>query len=359
MTKTYRLNYEAAEVMHALFDKTAAAQGWRISARVMREYVEYFGPKTEQLDLCASDSKFIFTSFTEKIQDGKQVLKQPLETVITLHTEDFDDFHMQENVHITIRVKDFKAVVMHAETLHTPITAHFSFPTRPLQFSYQSEGMACSFTLMTIGDYRGASSTPNPNFVSTRSTSRQPSVAPVTLHSRVASEMPPPAQPASRLRPEKTLSSQSQRKLLRPQDHQLFVPEPEPDEDSLFMPAGDDERTWDPPNFDQDEEEEEMLGWDAMNDIRGSEPHPTFRDSGRAAPHSQQGGLQRQDQPHWEDGLAPTQRLSQVRLLCLHCPIVTLMLTSNSVAWHVRLSSVRIRSRHIDLVVSDAGSTCC
>jgi cell cycle checkpoint control protein RAD9A len=69
MTKTYRLNYEAAEVMHALFDKTAAAQGWRISARVMREYVEYFGPKTEQLDLCASDSKFIFTSFTEKIQD--------------------------------------------------------------------------------------------------------------------------------------------------------------------------------------------------------------------------------------------------------------------------------------------------
>lgn len=57
--------------MHALFDKMAALQGWQISARILREYVEYFGPKTEQLDLLAQEGKAIFTSFTEKIQDGK------------------------------------------------------------------------------------------------------------------------------------------------------------------------------------------------------------------------------------------------------------------------------------------------
>lgn len=337
MTKTYRLTYEAAEVMHALFDKTAASQGWRISARVMREYVEYFGPKTEQLDLCASEGKVIFTSFTEKIQDGKQVLKQPLETVITLHTDDFDDFHMQENVHITIRVKDFKAIVMHAETLHTPISAYFSYPTRPLQFSYQNEGMACSFTLMTIGDFRGASSTPNPNFVSTRSASRQPSMAPTQVNRRDTSEMPPPARPASRLNPEKTLSSQSQRKPLRPTSNQILAPEPEPDDDSLFMPAGDDEHTWDPPNYDQEEEEEDTLGWDAAN-MRGSEPHPTFRDSGRAAPPSRQGSRPEQTPSQWEDGLEPTQRLSQVRLLV--ATDATNVLTFAPVAWHVRLKNV-------------------
>jgi cell cycle checkpoint control protein RAD9A len=38
---------------------------------MLREYIEYFGPKTEQLDLLASEGKAIFTSFTEKIQDGK------------------------------------------------------------------------------------------------------------------------------------------------------------------------------------------------------------------------------------------------------------------------------------------------
>ena len=67
MSKTYRLTYESVEVMHALFDRTAAKQGWRISSRVLREYIEFFGPKTEQLDLLAQNDKAIFTSFTEKI----------------------------------------------------------------------------------------------------------------------------------------------------------------------------------------------------------------------------------------------------------------------------------------------------
>ena len=71
MTKTYNLTYEPVEVMHALFDRTAASQGWKISARVLKGYIEYFGPRTEQLDLVAKDGKAIFTSFTEKVTDGK------------------------------------------------------------------------------------------------------------------------------------------------------------------------------------------------------------------------------------------------------------------------------------------------
>jgi len=71
MTKTYQLTYESVEVMHALFDRATATQGWRIPSRVLREYIEFFGPKTEQLDLVAHEGKAIFTSFTEKVQDGK------------------------------------------------------------------------------------------------------------------------------------------------------------------------------------------------------------------------------------------------------------------------------------------------
>lgn len=328
MTKTYRLNYESAEVMHALFDKASASQGWRISSRIMREYIEYFGPKTEQLDICAQQGKVIFTSFTEKIQDGKEVLKQPLETVITLHTEDFDDFHMQQDMHITISVKDFKAIVMHAETLRTPISAHFSYPTRPLQFGYQSEGMHCAFTLMTLGDYRGASSTPHPNFVSTRSASRQPSAAPAPPPSNHAFEMPPPARPASRLNADKPLSSQSQRKPLRPERHQAVIPEADPDEESLFMPPGDDDHTWDPPNYEP--EEEEMLGWDASNSMQQSGPHPTFRDSGTAPPLS---GQRQQPSAPSQEGLEPTQRLSQVSQSWIR--VVTTELTYDSAARNV------------------------
>jgi cell cycle checkpoint control protein RAD9A len=61
------------EVSHALFDRYNAPNGWRISSRILREYIEYFGVKTEQLDLLVKDEKAIFTSFTEKIMDGKGV----------------------------------------------------------------------------------------------------------------------------------------------------------------------------------------------------------------------------------------------------------------------------------------------
>lgn len=319
MTKTYRLTYEPVEIMHALFDRTTATQGWRISARMLREYIEYFASRTEQLDLLAQEGKAIFTSFTEKIQDGKgthagcsswvgadrckEVLKQPLETAISIHTEDFEDFHMQENMHIVISVKDFKAIVTHAETLRVPISAHFSYPTRPLQFSYQNSGVHCEFTLMTTGDYRGASATPNPNFITTRSSSRQPSVVP-PAPSRTTSEMPPPPRPLV-----KPLSSQSNRSALG-QGRQKSIPEPAPDdaEDSLFLPQGDDDPTWDPPNYEP--EGEEMLGWDASNDNAAASFHPTFRDSGSAAKPKQQEAAQAAAS---QEGLEPTQRLSQVR----------------------------------------------
>lgn len=211
-----------------------------------------------------------------------------------------------------ISVKDFKAIVTHAETLKATISAHFSFPTRPLQFSYQNSGVHCEFTLMTTGDYRAASSTPIPNFVTTRSSSRQPSIARVAAPSRSVSEMPPPARPTVTLphpsnqsqRP--PLSQLSQRPSLSQSFRSARVEAPDPDPESLFVP-GDDDQVWNPPEYEN--EEEEMLGWDASNEDPRASFHPTFTDSStvasknkttQASAHASQGGIE------------PTQRLSQV-----------------------------------------------
>jgi cell cycle checkpoint control protein RAD9A len=211
---------------------------------------------------------------------------------------------MQENMHIVISVKDFKAIVTHAETLRGAISAHFSFPTKPLQFCYQNAGMHCEFTLMTTGDFRGASSTPNPHFVSTRASSRQPSVAPVAAPSISVSEMPPPARPAV----SKPLGSQRERVHANDHTPQRHAADPDPDPESLFVPGGDDDNTWDPPNYEQDEEEM-LLGWDASNENPNASFHPTFRDSGTVA------RPQETRQPPAfasQEGLEPTQRLSQL-----------------------------------------------
>lgn len=57
--------------MHALFDKNLANNRWTMQSGLLREFTEFFAPKTEQLDIYAEDGRVMFTSYTEKITNGK------------------------------------------------------------------------------------------------------------------------------------------------------------------------------------------------------------------------------------------------------------------------------------------------
>ena len=69
--KTYKLTYESVEVMHALFNKNAAKNTWKIGAGTLRSFVEYFGANTEQLDISSENGRATFTSYTEKVTNGR------------------------------------------------------------------------------------------------------------------------------------------------------------------------------------------------------------------------------------------------------------------------------------------------
>lgn len=194
-------------------------------------------------------------------------MKQPLQTSVTIDNLDFEDFTVEEQLHIGISVKDFKAIVTHAETLKTSITALYSFPTRPMQLSYHESGMQCEFTLMTIGEYRGGSVTPAPAAV--RHISAAPA-APVekpvsrqstaqTIQQRPTT-MPPPSQPVSRSFTREPQSQRTQRPSPPPPKASL-------DPDSLFLPVEEDEdRIWGERSFD---DEQDVLGWNASaNNVR-------------------------------------------------------------------------------------------
>jgi len=58
--------------MYALFDKQHAKNHWTIRSLYMKEFVEYFGPRTEQLDMYYEDGRITFTSFTEKIVNANR-----------------------------------------------------------------------------------------------------------------------------------------------------------------------------------------------------------------------------------------------------------------------------------------------
>lgn len=57
--------------MHALFDKDRATNRWKIQSKLLREYIEYFGQKTEQLDMYLEDEQMTLNSYTEKITNGR------------------------------------------------------------------------------------------------------------------------------------------------------------------------------------------------------------------------------------------------------------------------------------------------
>jgi cell cycle checkpoint control protein RAD9A len=300
--KTYKLTYEAVDVMHALFDSNVAKNRWSLHSGAVKEYIEYFGTKTEMLDIFAGeDGRCVFKSYTEKITNGKEILKHPLVTAVAVNTSDFEDFRVEPGLHIIINVKDFKSIVLHADTLKTSLKAYYSQPTRPLQFSYGCDGLLCEFTLMTSGNYNAAPPTPTPapQMLSSRQTSRAQSAATERTDTRsMRSDMPPPVEPASR--------RDRSARLGRPVSRQNSTHQ---ESDSLFVPDLDDTRrqeeeedsAWAPMDY----EKEETLGWDASANHDAS-VYPTFRDSGS-------GGTSRTNTVDSNEVFEPTQRLSQVQ----------------------------------------------
>ncbi|KAF1947826.1 hypothetical protein EJ02DRAFT_507634 [Clathrospora elynae] len=296
--KTYKLTYEAVDVMHALFDRSLAKNRWSMHSGAMKEYIEYFGTKTEKLDISAGeDGRCVFKSYTEKIMNGKDILKHPLVTAVAVNTTDFDDFSVQAGLHIVINVKDFKAIVVHADTLKTSLKALYSQPIRPLQFSYGCDGLLCEFTLATSGDYAAAPPTPTPapQALSSRNTSRAPSTVVEREETRsFRSDMPPPAQPASRRDGSGRLRNPGSRQA----SSVAQAPPVHHNSESLFV-AEDEDETWAPLDY----EKEETLGWDASANHDAS-AFPTFKDSGN---------MSRTSTSDSNQVFEPTQRVSQIK----------------------------------------------
>ncbi|KAK6512270.1 hypothetical protein TWF481_001160 [Arthrobotrys musiformis] len=149
--KTFRLQYEEADIIYATFLKEWGVNKWAIRASELKKWMEHFGPKTEHLEIAADDEERVnFTSYTLKIIDGAHILKTPLQTSIELDLIEFNEFQVTRDTPIAVSVKDFKSIVTHAGTLeHVQIQAVYGEPGQPMQITYDQNGMFCEFTLMT------------------------------------------------------------------------------------------------------------------------------------------------------------------------------------------------------------------
>lgn len=185
---------------------------------------------------------------------------------MAIDTRDFNDFAVEEKLHVAISVKDFKAIILHADSLKTKITARYTRPCRPLQLSYAGEGMDCEFTLMTRGDddepdaETRASRENTIRELSARASPRpQPQTQTATQNQTADNEEPRRVQPSR---------SQSALPDTIMQEARADTPEPPPapaEDDDLFVPADDDQQ-WDEAQYGDADEEDDVLRWDANID---------------------------------------------------------------------------------------------
>ena len=187
------------------------------------------------------------------------VLKQPLQTTIAIDTQEFSEFSVEEKLHVIISVKDFKAIVTHAGITSTTVSALYSYPMSPMLLKYNDEGMTSQFILMTIGDLRGSLTTPGlagSRSSSSRPVAKQPLEASSTRSdAKATASMPPPPRSAAPSIARETTRTRTLGPSPPP-------PQPSLQSNALFFPEEDDDRRWDP----VDEEDEEMLAWDASGE---------------------------------------------------------------------------------------------
>ncbi|CAG8286113.1 unnamed protein product [Penicillium salamii] len=315
--KSYKLTYEPAAIQHAVFDKSKATSMWAADPRFLKNLIEHFSSSAEQLDMYSDSGKAVFTSFTTKVTEGKgmnsvlcqklsyanvgiEILKHPVHTSVATDKLDFQEYLVEDNMHVAINLKDFKAIVGHAETVNATVTARFTRPCKPLQLEYLVEGVQAEFTIMTRGQA-------DDDVPSSRATIPRETPAPITISARPSetqasapNTMPPPPPRGRSIRPLNGSSTQENLTQKTSADRPL-ASGLSMEFDSLFVPA-DDDRQWDEMN---EEEPQDILGWDA------SGTQDAFGASIRDAEPSL--GANERTEEDDEMGLPPTQRLSQVR----------------------------------------------
>ncbi|KAK4137243.1 hypothetical protein BT67DRAFT_371002 [Trichocladium antarcticum] len=316
ITASHSLPYEVKPPIHAKFNKDEAGNHWAISSRTLRQLMDHFGPGIELLDINTDDEARVvnFTCFTEKVQMRGTVgdeanLKKPLHTNIAVEMDEFDHVQVQDKLHIIISVKDFRAILQHAQLTSGELTTIYSNPGRPMRLSYGADGILSEFILMTVGEKDAVTQKHKKLRANAANAARPELDAGSHRGSSVAKyKQPAPPEPASAppAPPQQIMPARPRQPAfeIRPQP---MPPPATAQSDSLFVGQADDDEQWEPVNPEEDEEEEEnaRLEWDATN-----EPNPSTLRIGSYL--SRPAEVPDAVPDRLASGLEPTQRLSEV-----------------------------------------------
>ncbi|EMR10759.1 hypothetical protein PNEG_00908 [Pneumocystis murina B123] len=150
--KTYKITYEQCQTMHALCNKSLCKNKWKIHSRTLKEYLDHFSSRAEELTLMSQNDKLLLTSFTEGLVYDKEILKQPIQTAILLDKRDFEEIYYEEQTIITFPLKEFKAVVTLGDSMNVLLNAYFNIGGEPILFEFEKNVLSIRFIFATTSD---------------------------------------------------------------------------------------------------------------------------------------------------------------------------------------------------------------
>jgi len=182
--------------------------------------------------------------------------------------DEFDDVEVQDKLHIIISVKDFRAILQHAQMTSGALTTSYSNPGRPMKLSYSTDGVLCEFILMTVGE-KDALTQKHKNPRANAAKAAAATAPQLDSGSHRGSSVGNSNQPEP---PTTTPRPPQQKTPVRPRQPAFEIrPSPMPPpttarSDSLFVDQAEDDEQWEPVNPDEEEEETGRLEWNATNE---------------------------------------------------------------------------------------------
>jgi cell cycle checkpoint control protein RAD9A len=160
------------------FNRDACPNSYQVQAKYLRECLDYTSQRAEEFQVSFSEEELEIMVYTREIVADKEVLKQPLQTSMTMSLENIDEYQVDSGAGITVRLKELRTVVNFADALQreTALRCYFYKPGLPALFEVVNPTLPTKVEILFVfiaSGYTGDDEVDKPTTESTRLTKRR------------------------------------------------------------------------------------------------------------------------------------------------------------------------------------------
>ncbi|KAL7886175.1 hypothetical protein AOLI_G00064700 [Acnodon oligacanthus] len=148
LLKTHNLSFQDCESLQAVFDKDSCANVLRAQPRLWVDTVLHFPPSLEEVNVSVNGERVWLRNHVEDDADTSRAMM----TELCLSSEEFDHFALSAQTSITFCLKEFRGLLVFAESSGLPVSMHFDEPGSPVVLSVSDTVLEANFVLATLSE---------------------------------------------------------------------------------------------------------------------------------------------------------------------------------------------------------------